>query len=82
MTTPSSLPGVSSFSSPSSSWFSLNGLLALSVALCMFALIVPKPQPCLVIITGESVSISGCPDPSLILAHLNLAPWNGVKFPI
>ncbi|CAC87089.1 triple gene block protein 3 [Asparagus virus 3] len=82
MTTPNSQQGVSSSSSLSSFWFSLNGLLVLSGVLFMFALIAPKPQPCLVIITGEAVRISGCADPSLILAHINLAPWNGVKFPI
>nr|AIL23158.1 TGB3 [Asparagus virus 3] len=79
---PNSEPGASSSFSPLSFLFSLNGLLAISALLCVCVLIAPTPQPCQVLVTGDAVRITGCQDPSRILANLNLAPWNGVKFPI
>ncbi|BAG12161.1 Triple gene block protein 3 [Asparagus virus 3] len=82
MAVQNSPPPAPFFSSLCSSLLSLNGLLVLSVVLCAYAATVTPTPPCQVIVTGEAVRIIGCAEPSHILANLNLAPWNGVKFPI
>ncbi|ABG48663.1 ORF 4 [Malva mosaic virus] len=60
----------------------LDLILVLSVLLFVYALIAPPTPVCQVIITGESVKVLNCPAPDKIIASIQLAPWNGVKFPI
>nr|QKI29228.1 ORF4 [Plantain virus X] len=58
-------------------------LLAAVLILFVYAVTAPKQAPaCTVIITGEAIKVIGCPDPGSVFTNLNIAPWNGVKFPI
>jgi len=57
-----------------------DALLFIALALLALSLLY-QPSKCIVAITGHDVVITGCQNPERILEHLNLAPWNGVKFP-
>ena len=61
----------------------LDFLLAFALILFVYVVTVPRQaQTCTVIITGEAIKVIGCPDPGSVFTNLNIAPWNGVKFPI
>jgi hypothetical protein len=61
----------------------LNLAILIAVIILVVVNIVPRSSSdlCVVKITGESVLIHNCPDSSEIVKNINLAPWNGVKFP-
>ncbi|ALQ43529.1 triple gene block protein 3 [Plantain virus X] len=58
-------------------------LLGIALILFVYAVTVPRQATtCTVTITGEAIRVVGCPDPGSVFTNLNIAPWNGVKFPI
>jgi len=84
VTTPTTngLPSLQSGSSHSSFGLLLNLLIGLAICILLVVAIVPTTQrPCVVKVTGESVLIDNCPNAAEIMEKINLAPWNGVKFP-
>nr|AYA73324.1 8 kDa protein [Potato aucuba mosaic virus] len=57
----------------------------LLVIMCVvFAIVLLWPNnyhPCIVRISGAEIQIHDCAEPNKIISSIQLAPWNGVKFP-
>ncbi|CAN88811.1 triple-gene-block-protein 3 [Lettuce virus X] len=78
---PSSWPWRRSSGCQPLSW-AINGTLGALLLVFILVCIAPTyHHPCRVVISGHTITITDCPNAAEILRGLDVAPWNGVKFP-